>query len=66
MNKQIETDDWYPVYTIEEMRAPDYPSSQDRHIVDIPEDKVEWILKMAKEFSEVQKYLEQLYEGKEG
>ena len=47
MKVHIDMDEWYPVYSI--------AGSGD--MVEIPKDKLEWIQKTTKEFTEVQEYL---------
>lgn len=52
MKINIVTDEWYPVHVlVDENRYRDYQ-------IDIPEDKIEWIKRVYKEFDEIQTYLE--------
>lgn len=57
MQVYIDIDEWYPVYSIVEN---DYCSV----IAEIPEDKLEWVNRVNKEFDEVQDYLRTLADGR--
>jgi len=54
MKVRIYKDEWYPVYGIDE-------DNSFGKALDIPKDKIEWILKAEKEFIKTQDYLENIY-----
>ena len=61
MKVKIQQDEWWPVYIYSLVKEGEYVGSYEK-VIEIPQDKIEWLNRVKEEFDKGQDYLMELFD----